>query len=218
MIYKVHSQSPLNIAHMSEKQWYRYLLEENVTMFMEEPEVLRKLIPCRVETKFPQINWDCSWRRARLRGLGPELSSFLFKLLHNLLPTQARLARTGAIFSGACKLCQSGAEESALHALIQCPANQGAGLAIVQGLPTPPQDDDHLQEVLLLQLDLEDSLELPVVWYLATAWFSIWESRKVGKLPELYKVRADMEAQVNLLRETRFIEAAETIRLLYSKL
>jgi hypothetical protein len=35
--------------------------------------------------------------------------------------------------------------------------------------------------VLKLQLDLEDPLELPVVWFLAVAWYSIWESRRLGR-------------------------------------
>ena len=69
-----------------------------------------------------------------------------------------------------------------------------------------------------LQLDLESSLELPVVWFLAGAWSSIWESRKLGRRTELYKVRADLEAKVSLLRETRHGEAAEHISLMISKL
>ena len=60
VIHEVYHQSPLNIANMSEKQWYRYLLEERVTMMIGEQEESRKLIPCRVENIFPQINWECS--------------------------------------------------------------------------------------------------------------------------------------------------------------
>ena len=77
------------------------------------------------------------------------------------------------------------------------------------------QQDQH---VLQLQLDLQDPHELPVVWFLAVAWSSIWESRRLGRRPELYRVRADLEAKVSLLRETRHVEAAEEISSMISKL
>ena len=67
-------------------------------------------------------------------------------------------------------------------------------------------------KVLKLQLVLEDPYEYPAVWFLAAAWLSIWEIMIVGKRPELYKVRADLEAKVSLLRETRrHSESAEVI-------
>ena len=47
---------------------------------------------------------------------------------------------------------------------------------------------------------------------------SIWDSRKMGRRPELYKVRADLEAKVSLLRETRHSETAEIISLMISRL
>ena len=106
--------------------------------------------------------------------------------------------------------------EDLVHALIRCPGNQGVGQAVLQCLP--PGDELQEQSVLKLQLDVEEPLQLPVVWFLAVAWLSLWESRKLGKRPELYKVRADLEAKVSLLRETRHGEAAGRITLLISKL
>ena len=40
----------------------------------------------------------------------------------------------------------------------------------------------------------------------------------MGRRPELYKVRADLEAKVSLLREARHSEAADIISLMISKL
>ena len=76
-------------------------------------------------------------------------------------------------------------------------------------------EDQHL---LNLQLPLEAHLVFPAVWFLAVAWNTIWECRKLGKRPELYKVRAELEAKVNLLRETRHSEAAEEIISMISNL
>ena len=44
----VHLDTPLNVAKMSEKQWYRLLLEDNCTM-EESIEYERRYIMCRVE-------------------------------------------------------------------------------------------------------------------------------------------------------------------------
>ena len=214
VISQVHQHTPLNVAHMSEKQWYQYLLESKVTMAENDDD--NQLIPCRAEIRNPGFDWEYIWSRARIAGLGSELTSFLFKVLHDLLPTQERIARTSAAVSGDCKLCVPNVKEDLLHALIRCPGNQGTGQALLHCLPLQAGLQDHC--VLKLQIDLEDPLELPVVWFLATAWNSIWESRRLGKRPELYKVRADLEAKVSLLRETRYSEAAERITSMISKL
>ena len=202
VIHQVHHHTPLNIQNMSEKEWYRILLEEKVT----------KLIPCRVEVKSPEFDWDSIWPRVRLSGLGSELSSFLFKVLHNLLPTQERIARTSASVDGVCKLCVFNIKEDLVHALVRCPANQGIGEAVLGCISQHIQDGVPDDEVLQLHLHLDGDLELPVVWFLAVAWNALWECRKLGRTPELYKVRADLEAKVSLLRETRHHEAADLIR------
>ena len=56
---------------MTEKQWYRYLVEDKVTMM--ETEQGRQMIPCRVEVKNPDHDWETAWSRASL----PSLSSVL---------------------------------------------------------------------------------------------------------------------------------------------
>ena len=143
--------------------------------------------------------------------------SFLFKVVHDLMPTQVRLARTSSTISGKCKLCLSDMMEDQVHAFIRCPGNHGVGEAVLQCLPEHSALGD--QQVLKLQHNLAECHELPVVWFLAEAWRSIWESRTLGKRPELYKVRADLEGKVSLLRETRRLgEAAENIIAMITKL
>ena len=183
---------------------------------MVETEQGREMIPCRVETKNPEYDWERSWCRARLNGLGPRLSSFLFKILHNLLPTQERVSRTNQTEPGTCKLCTPDVIEDLEHALVTCSGNQGIGTAVLGSLPLQHRVQGH--HALKLQFDLEDHLELPVVMFLSIAWSSIWESRAHGKKPEPYKVRADLEAKVSLLRETRFAEITDIITSMITKL
>ena len=117
---------------------------------------------------------------------------------------------------GTCRLCTTDEIEDLEHALVTCSGNQGIGIAILKSLPLPHMVQGR--HALTLQLDLQDHQELPVVFFLAVAWSSIWESRILGNKPVLYKVRAQLEAEVSLLRETRFAEVAETISSMIAKM
>ena len=70
----VRDNTPLNIATMTTSQWYRVLLEKEITMedYVDSPSVYRK---CRAELSSPETDWETSWRRARLRGLGSEVTT-----------------------------------------------------------------------------------------------------------------------------------------------
>ena len=100
----VKENTPLNISTMSTAQWYRALLEREVTMAEGDNNTM-EFIKSRVELASPDTDWEESWRRARLKGLGPEVTSFLWKLLHKLLPTEQRLARILPNTSDLCKYC-----------------------------------------------------------------------------------------------------------------
>ena len=86
---------------MSEKEWYTFLLEDKVIKEVGE-NGLEEYKLCRVERLNPQTDWKQSWRLARLPGLGHDNISFLFRLLHQTLPTQERVAR---IKPGSSSLC-----------------------------------------------------------------------------------------------------------------
>ena len=62
----------------------------------------------------------------------------------------------------------------------------------------------EVEAALRLDMKLEQDLELPVVWLLATVLHSVWTLRQAGGKVQLYFVRAQLEARINLLRETRF--------------
>ena len=91
-----HEHSPLNISLMTIKQWYSVLMEDNVLMSPPNEDTPRSLLPIRAETLSPSTDWPNSWRLSRMQGLESDLSSFLFKLLHKLLPTQDRVSRIWA--------------------------------------------------------------------------------------------------------------------------
>ena len=78
-IRQVHLETPLNVATLSERLWYRLLLEDNCTM--EQGTGQENIyIMCRVELTNLDTDWKMSWRLARHPGLGPENTSFIFKM------------------------------------------------------------------------------------------------------------------------------------------
>ena len=64
-----------------------------------------------------------------------------------------------------------------------------------------------VEQFLQLNLGVEESMELATVWWLSAGWLAIWNLRAAGKKIDHYLVRAQLEAKINLLRETRFAEA-----------
>jgi hypothetical protein len=193
-IRQVHMDTAFNVATVSEGQWYQLLLEDKVTM--EVRDLQRQLIMCRVELGSPSTDWDVTWERVRLKGLGPNLTSFLFKIVHQLLPTQERVARTNPNQSPACKArgCLEGETEDLVHALVTCRSNNGVGRVVMDSVAMMI-DQVTDEQALRLQFQAEESLEFPVIWFLAVSWSSIWDARTLGRRPELYKVRADLESR-----------------------
>ena len=58
---------------------------------------------------------------------------------------------------------------------------------------------------------MDEDLELPLVWLIATIFNAMWKFRESKNKVEPYRVRAELEAKINLLRNTRFRNIAITI-------
>ena len=157
-------------------------------------------------------DWENCWRLARLPGLGPEKISFLFKLLHQILPTQERVARTKPNSSPQCKVqgCQSLAEENLSHALIHCQANDQLGTKLLESM-REIQPGLSAEALLRLDFQVEEDLELPAVWLIGSVLSTIWNLRQSSTKVRQYLIRSQLEAEINLLRETRFSEAVPKI-------
>ena len=57
-------------------------------------------------------------------------------------------------------------------------------------------------------------MELPIVWIIATVLSTLWNLRQSGTKIRRYLVRAQMEARINLLRDTRHKDATARIERL----
>ena len=184
---KIHDSTSNNVTTMSIKQWVKVLTEDKL---------------CRVETLSPHSDWTKIWSLCRLRGLGSELASFNFKLLHQLLVTRVRQQRMNPTASPQCTLCQN-SQEDLPHALIHCSFNNEVGVKLLETIKNYTPD---ISEKALLRLefgDLQQDQEFEIVFFTSFILKTIWESRMNKSKPSLYETRATLEAKCSILKKTR---------------
>ena len=203
-------ESHHDISCLTVKTIYKFLVEE-ITMEDGEHEV-PLLKPVKVEIASPDIQWERIWKMSRQKMLGPKLTSFLFKLLHQILPTAKRVARILPNQSSFCSRCRNEEPvvETLMHSLLECPGNQGAGDILLHGLQKYSPNLTH-HDILKLNFDVAEELCFPLVWCTATFLSSLWHLRLEKKTVELIKIRADMESKVRLLRESRLTTTSDML-------
>ena len=68
------------------------LLEDKILTMPATDATPKQLIPVKAETLASDNDWGRSWQILRNKGLTSDHRSFLFRMLHGLLPTQVRLS------------------------------------------------------------------------------------------------------------------------------
>ena len=118
----------------SSGMWYHALLETNVTHLQTNSG--NQLHPCRIELKYPELDWKRSWSLAATPGLSSKHLTFLWRMAHDLLPTQARLFRLRMpnANSEICLHCHLDVIGYLSHSVMLCPYNDGAGQFLIAKL------------------------------------------------------------------------------------
>ena len=215
-IKTVKNDGLLNVSTLKLGQWYRVLLENYVTTEVDD-EGFRFNKRCRIEAEHPNIDWERTWSLASIKGLESSSYTFLWKMIHNLLPTQERLSRILiSVNSPICTLCEANQTCNLAHALFFCIHSRSVSHWLLQLLRT------HIpgitpQQVILLDLKLPEKLQLPIVWLIANTLSIVWNSRVEKKSVSLITTRATLEANIMLLRKTRFQAASEILNLTISQ-
>ena len=207
VIKYVKEKTPLNPVFMSIKQWYRLLLEKNVIMRVVDQEDRMELIPCKVEDRQPEVVWPEVYRASRLTGLSPECKSFLFQLVHTLLPSKERINHLNPNTSPLC-WCNSGAMETYQHLFFQCEINQESGQALLRCVRAY---DRTLSDIKLVRLELstDEPFLLASVSLVSCGLKLIWESRKIKKRTSLINMRAELESAIAIKRKSRLRKVRE---------
>ena len=109
-----------------------------------------------------------------------------------------------------CTLCDANAIGDLTHSLITCSYNGEVGQFLLDRLHhVLPNLLPH--QVILLNFDVEHDKQLPLVYLIASVLSQVWECRGQKKACQLYSVRATLEAGLNILRKSRYSEAADEI-------
>ena len=104
-IIKDARESGLNVSTMTNRQWYYHLLRDTTSG------------PSRAESAHPDTDWPAVWRKVRLPCLGSEESSHVFRLLHDLLPSEGRLSQ---VLPGTPPTCKHGCPGSPVADTTDC--------------------------------------------------------------------------------------------------
>ena len=202
LIRKVKRDSSLSIIFMSEKDWTRVLTEDFITMQVNPITNTKEFIPCKSELANPNTDWQLSWSLCRQQGIHPDMASFLWKLLHNLLSTQERLHRLGASPSPTCSKCKQ-ADGTLRHELLECSNNNNVGQLLLTCLQTYLPDLTPHSMLRLEFPNLDENMVLSSTILTAVTLDVVWKERLASSRVQAYKVRSELEQTINLLRTTR---------------
>ena len=209
--------SPLNPVQMSQKQWYRHLVEKNVTMEIVDEE--GRMVPKRskAEERDPGLDWQLAMHVSRMKGLSPEIKSFNFKLVNLILPSKERISQILRNSSPLCTMCAAQVPETLGHALFECAQNNRAAQYL---LDLSRVYDSSLNEemVLKLQVHTDPLYELPTVIVLYSGLHLIWKNRSDRRATKLYDIRAELECIVQTLRKSRSRKLRESGNIIINTL
>ena len=202
----------MSISTMKTKDWYSFILRPIIYDLASD-----SLIQCKAELANPLNDWPTSWRLARLNGLSSESSTFLWQLLHQILPTRDRLHKIlPTVQSATCISCDLDQIGNIRHSLVICSASRDAFNWMMTGLKKF-SIDLTIEKVLLLDIQPRSHLpfnNLPLLWFTAEVLRRIWNNCRDGKKSRLYLIRSELEAEVNLVRQSKYSDMSTILDLM----
>ena len=144
--------------------------------FTDDQSPLNYLVPCKVELNSQYSDWNLIWTTCRLPSFTSKMTSFSFKLVHDLLPSEERISRIIPNKSSVCKRCSDNSIADTLHVFFLCSLSQELGdwlLRVVRKVDTTATPDS----VLRLEIYGGDAL----VWLTVAALSYTWEQRAKKK-------------------------------------
>ena len=187
-----------NIIKMTVKQWYTFLMEQDVTMESGNQQE-KTLRPCRVEKLYSDVQWKTVWANIRMSFLGNCSKTFAWKLAHDLLPTEERLGAVGKNIQNVCKFSCAGNPVGNLeHCLFHCQLSEDVGTWLIDLHKTV---NPEATSASILRLDLIENCEL---LYLSIKTFQFcWTKRLAGKRVTVIETIAYIVSDVRSFGGTR---------------
>ena len=195
--------SGCDIINMTTKQWYNYLLDLNILKLTHEDGSVSNRV-CRVERLWPDLDWESTWTRIKLPSLPNDTTSFLWKLMHDLLTTEERVNATVGNASASCRF-GCGVVADLEHCFFGCCLTNDVGnwlLSLVRKF-----EPTNEANILKLKTPSNDALD----WIIAITLHLIWSSRVASKKANLQQCVAHLKAEAEIMKNTKFNELAEEI-------
>ena len=196
-----------DIISMSVKQWYNYLLEQNITTITNNEG--RMLRPCRVERMHVDVAWEAVWANVRHPALSNQTKSFVWKFIHDLLPSEVRL-HAASLNDPYCRFSCAGNPVGDLeHCFFRCTliAEVGSWLLNVHEKVNPGSTPS-----LIMRLDSQANYGLLLLTIKAFEY--CWLKRSVGRDGILVEFLSSLERDLKVLDMTRYRPVGEEVRQL----
>ena len=158
----------------------------------------------RIERLYPEVDWGRSWEYMNMRGLGSEKMTFIFRMLHNLLPVNIRLFRMNLSATPTCQLCKHGHVEDIPHAVLECTFNSAINdwiVAVLYDIDTSLLDHPVTSlNLSTFNLPISHDGKFPVIWFIAAVLMIVWKSRCEKKPITIPKLRSLLLAELELMK------------------
>ena len=185
----------------STKDWYQYLIKDE---FSEVVGGVHRWRNCKAELNYDG-DWDHIWKNSRSACLNDDCISLAFKILHDLLPTEDRIASVLRNSSALCKF-SCGCVSDQVHIFFHCVHSSAIGdwlmslVGCIFPLATPEST---------LKLDVFDNESL--VWIILETFHFIWDHRVKGKRVTVLECMAKLKSEAEMLIETAHDDKATII-------
>ena len=194
-------KSIYNLEKVTLKQIYNFLLDfklKNDPYDISFPPKY-KLLKC--EEREPDLNWNKAWNNVKIRGLSDSISSFVLKMIWNILPTEKRIAR---IYNGNgnCKFCLEKRNETVEgnieHFLVQCPENCGLTEKLINLIR--PLSNINSKNLVSFSVEIRLINEYPILWLLANYLMNLWNLKKANKFSKI-KLKIQLITDISMQKK-----------------
>ena len=131
------------------------------------------------------------------------MTSFAFKLIHDLLPHEARLSRVLPNSSPVCKHgCPGDPIADKHHVFFHCRLTGQVGLWLLN-IVRKSEPDISVSSIANLEVTDE-----PVIWITTATLKILWDTRSKGKTAQIEDVHAQLMSDLKILQNTKYEKIA----------
>ena len=203
ILRKYRHNGPKMLELMTIKDWTQILTRDNITHLTLDPIEEPILRPLAIESSHNDVNWAVALDRARTPGLPSDLASMLFKVMHNILPTQERQARfEKGLSQGSCDHCITGPNDDIVHSFTACSLNKH-NFEFVNNLINFLSPGTEKKQTLFLNFrPLLRPYELAACTCIAEGLRFMWYNRVRSRSESNILLKASITARANILNLT----------------